>query len=97
MAEDKNTINIDYVANLARIDLSQEEKDRFQKQLSNVLDYFEKLNVVDVEGVEPMAHPFPVYNVLEEDIPEPGFTVEEALMNTKYRRNNQVIVPKVVE
>tara|TARA_B100001248_G_scaffold201492_1_gene155724 strand:- start:8169 stop:8462 length:294 start_codon:yes stop_codon:yes gene_type:complete len=97
MAEDKNSIDIDYVANLARIDLSQEEKDRFQKQLGDVLVYFEKLSAVDVEGVEPMAHPFPVYNVLEEDVVEEGFTAEEALMNAKHQRNNQVIVPKVVE
>ena len=52
-------MDIDYVSNLARIELTSAEKEKFQGQLGDVLKYFEKLQEVDVEGVEPTAHAFP--------------------------------------
>jgi aspartyl-tRNA(Asn)/glutamyl-tRNA(Gln) amidotransferase subunit C len=93
----QTAIDIDYVANLARLDLTPEEKARFTTQLGDILAYFEKLNAVDVAGVEPMAHAFPVFNVLDDDVEEPGFTVAEALRNAPAQRDNQILVPKVVE
>lgn len=92
-----NTIHIDYVANLARIELTPEEKNAFSSQLGDILHYMDRLNTVDVEGVEPMAHAFPLTNVLGEDVPEPGFNAEEALSNAPARRDQQIVVPKVVE
>lgn len=53
---DPNPMDIDYVSNLARIELTKEEREKFQHQLGDVLQYFEKLNEVDVDGVEPTAH-----------------------------------------
>jgi aspartyl-tRNA(Asn)/glutamyl-tRNA(Gln) amidotransferase subunit C len=91
------TIDVDYVANLARLDLTAEEKARFAAQLGDILAYFEKLNAVDVTGVEPTAHAFPVFNVLDEDVERSGFTVAEALRNAPAVRDNQIVVPKVVE
>jgi aspartyl-tRNA(Asn)/glutamyl-tRNA(Gln) amidotransferase subunit C len=91
------SVDIDYVANLARLDLSVEEKVRFAAQLGDILAYFEKLNAVDVTGVEPMAHAFPVFNVLDEDVEQPGFTPAEALRNAPAQRDNQFLVPKVVD
>jgi aspartyl-tRNA(Asn)/glutamyl-tRNA(Gln) amidotransferase subunit C len=91
------SMDIDYVANLARLALSAEEKTRFAAQLGDILAYFEKLNAVDVSGVEPMAHAFPVFNVLDEDVARPGLTVAEALRNAPAVRDNQIVVPKVVE
>ncbi len=96
MDEDSPKIDIDYVAKLARIELTDDEKTKFSSQLGDILKYFKKLNEVDVSGVEPMAHAFPVYNVWQEDTPEPGFTTEEALLNSPAIRNNHVVVPKVV-
>jgi aspartyl-tRNA(Asn)/glutamyl-tRNA(Gln) amidotransferase subunit C len=90
-------IDIDYVANLARLDLSAEEKARFAAQLGDILAYFDKLKAVDVTGVEPMAHAFPVFNVLDADEPRPGLTAEEALRNAPAVRDNQFLVPKVVD
>ncbi|MFW5882989.1 MAG: Asp-tRNA(Asn)/Glu-tRNA(Gln) amidotransferase subunit GatC [Verrucomicrobiota bacterium] len=90
-------IDIDYVASLARIHLTDEEKQTFAGQLHHVLEHFDKIKAVDVDGVEPTAHAFPVYNVLEADQAEPGFTPEEALRNAPAQRNNQVIVPKVID
>ncbi len=92
-----NTINIDYVANLARIELTPEEKAAFSSQLGDILHYMDRLKTVDVEGVEPMAHAFSLTNVLGEDVPECGFSAEEALRNAPAQRDQQIVVPKVVE
>ena len=85
------------MANLARIELTSEEKEKFQGQLGDVLKYFEKLQEVDVEGVEPTAHAFPRFNVWDNDLAIDGFSAEEALLNAPKSRNEQVVVPKVVE
>lgn len=90
-------IDIDYLANLARIELTAEEKDRFSRQLEAVLKYFETLKGLDVTDVEPTAHAMPIYNVWGEDEPETGFTVEEALRNAPLSREGQFVVPKVVD
>ena len=94
---EESDMDIDYVANLARIELSSQEKEKFQGQLGDVLKYFEKLQEVDIEGVEPTAHAFPRFNVWDEDQSVDGFTAEEALSNAPKARNDQVVVPKVVE
>jgi aspartyl-tRNA(Asn)/glutamyl-tRNA(Gln) amidotransferase subunit C len=90
-------LKLDHVANLARINLTAEEKERYSAQLNDVLAYIEQLNEVNVEGVEPTAHAFPVVNVWAEDVPEPGLSVEDALRNAPEKRDNMVVVPKVVE
>ena len=90
-------MDVDHIANLARIELTNEEKEKFRSQFGDILKYFEKLNEVDVEGVEPMAHAFPRYNVWDEDIVRPSFSVEEALANAPAKRQEQVVVPKVIE
>jgi aspartyl-tRNA(Asn)/glutamyl-tRNA(Gln) amidotransferase subunit C len=90
-------INIDYVANLARLALTPEEKIRYARQLGDILHYVEKLKAVDVTGVEPTAHASPVFNVWREDIPQPGLTVEQALRNAPAQRQQMIVVPKVVE
>jgi len=90
-------LKLDHVANLARINLTPEEKERFSAQLNDVLAYIEQLNEVNVDGVEPTAHAFPVVNVWAEDVPEPGLSVEDALRNAPQKRDNMVVVPKVVE
>jgi aspartyl-tRNA(Asn)/glutamyl-tRNA(Gln) amidotransferase subunit C len=90
-------LKLDHVANLARIDLTPEEKARFATQLGDVLAYIAQLNEVDVGGVEPTAHAFPVVNVWAEDVAAPGLPVEDALRNAPERRDNMFVVPKVVE
>jgi aspartyl-tRNA(Asn)/glutamyl-tRNA(Gln) amidotransferase subunit C len=90
-------LNLDHVALLARIELTPDEKARFATQLGDVLNYIAQLNEVNVDGVEPMAHAFPVVNVWGEDVPEPGLSVEDALRNAPERRDNMIVVPKVVD
>ena len=89
--------NLDHVANLARINLTPEEKTRFASQLGDVLTYIAQLNEVNVDGVEPTAHAFPVVNVWADDVPEAGLSVEDALRNAPEKRDNMFVVPKVVE
>lgn len=90
-------IDVDYVANLARIELSEQEKEKFKSQFADILKYFDKLNEVDVEGVEPTAHAFPRHNVWDEDEPKSGFSAEEALSNAPAQRQDQIVVPRVIE
>ncbi|MEM7792277.1 MAG: Asp-tRNA(Asn)/Glu-tRNA(Gln) amidotransferase subunit GatC [Verrucomicrobiota bacterium] len=91
-------VDIDYVANLARIELSEEEKAKLGAQLDDILVYFEKLNAVDVEGVEPMAHAQKVLNVWRErDAAGPTYSPEVLMKMAPESRSNEVVVPKVVE
>ena len=90
-------LNIDHVAHLARLALTPEEKAKFATQLGDVLAYIEQLKKVDVSGVEPTAHAFPVYNVWADDVAQPGLSVEAALKIAPAQRNNMIVVPKVVE
>ena len=90
-------LNIDHVANLARLALTPAEKAEFSRQLGDVLAYIEQLRQVDVSQVEPTAHAFPVSNVWADDVPRPGLPVEAALRNAPAQRDHMIVVPVVVE
>jgi aspartyl-tRNA(Asn)/glutamyl-tRNA(Gln) amidotransferase subunit C len=90
-------LNIDRIANLARLALTPEEKVKFSAQLADVLTNIEKLKQVNVDGVEPTAHAFPIYNVWADDVAKPGLSVEDVLRNAPEQRDNMIVVPKVVE
>ena len=89
--------DVRYVAQLARLNLSETEIAKFQTQLSQVLDYVEKLKQVDVGHVEPTAHTSPVFNVFREDEPRDWFTSQQALSNAPRQANGLFVVTKVVE
>lgn len=93
---DTPNIDIDYVASLARLALTQEEKVSFARQLGDVLAYIEKLRHVDVSGIEPTLHTLGV-NAWSEDVPQPGLPVADVLRNAPASRDNMISVPKVVE
>lgn len=90
-------IDIDYVAKLARIELTDDEKITYSRQLGQILEYFERLSKIDVSGVEPSAHAHAIYNVMRDDVETPAMSVSDALMNAPASRENQVCVPKVVD
>jgi aspartyl-tRNA(Asn)/glutamyl-tRNA(Gln) amidotransferase subunit C len=90
-------LDVAYVARLARINLTDEETDLFQKQLGDVLKYAEKLREVDVSNVEAAAHALPIFNVFREDAPRDWFTAQQALSNAPRQANGLFIVTKVVE
>jgi aspartyl-tRNA(Asn)/glutamyl-tRNA(Gln) amidotransferase subunit C len=89
--------DVRYTAQLARLNLSEEETAKFQAQLSQVLAYVEKLEKVDVTGVEPTAHANAVFNVFRQDAPHDWFTPEQALSNAPRSANQLFVVPKVIE
>jgi aspartyl-tRNA(Asn)/glutamyl-tRNA(Gln) amidotransferase subunit C len=68
-----------HVARLARLRLSDEEVSRMQGELSTILDHIEKLNELDLDGVEPTSHVVEIENVLREDVPRPSLPRETAL------------------
>jgi aspartyl-tRNA(Asn)/glutamyl-tRNA(Gln) amidotransferase subunit C len=90
-------IDVKYVAHLARLALTPEEEQKLGAQLGQVLDYIEKLKEVDVTGVEPTAHAFPLVNVTRPDEVQPSFSNEEALLNAPAKANGLFIAPKIVE
>lgn len=90
-------IDIQKIANLARLELTEQEKAKFTQEIHSILEYIKKIMAVNVDNVEPMFHAFEAYNVWQDDIPSIPFTTEQALLNSKYQKDNQVTVPKVVE
>ena len=89
--------DVRYIAQLARLDLSDAEIAKFQSQLGQILSHVEKLRQVDVSGVEPTAHANQVVNVFRADEPRDWFTPEVALANAPRSANGLFIVPKVIE
>lgn len=90
-------IDVKYVAHLARLSLSPEEEQSLGAQLGDILAYIEKLKEVDVSGVEPTAHAFPLVNVTRPDEVGPSLPHQEALRNAPASANGLFIVPKIVE
>ena len=90
-------LDVKYIAHLARLSLTAEEEQKIGAQLGQILGYIEKLKEVDVTGVEPTAHAFPLVNVTRPDETRPSLSNEEALMNAPAKANGLFIVPKIVE
>ncbi|MCB1126281.1 MAG: Asp-tRNA(Asn)/Glu-tRNA(Gln) amidotransferase subunit GatC [Verrucomicrobiae bacterium] len=89
--------DIQYIAHLARLDLTEEEQRQLGAQLQQVLGYMDKLKEPEVGGVEPMAHALPRSNVFREDAARPSLPHGEALRNAPARANGLFVVPKIVE
>ncbi|MFO7871873.1 MAG: Asp-tRNA(Asn)/Glu-tRNA(Gln) amidotransferase subunit GatC [Kiritimatiellia bacterium] len=100
MKTDKNNtgeIDVAYVANLARLHLSDEELARFQEQLNDVVGYVDKIRELDLDGVEPTSHALAVKNVFRKDEVAGGLTREEILANAPAQAEGQFKVPKIIE
>ena len=94
---DSSDLDVAYVASLARLDLTADEQARFQEQLGQILSYVETLSKLDVEGIEPTAHPAPVLDRLRPDEAGACLPREAILRNAPDSAMNQIRVPKVVE
>ena len=90
-------LDVKYIAHLARLNLSPAEEQKLAGQLGSILSYIEKLREVNVDGVEPTAHAFPLVNVTRTDEVRPSLSNEEALHNAPAKANGLFIVPKIVE
>jgi aspartyl-tRNA(Asn)/glutamyl-tRNA(Gln) amidotransferase subunit C len=88
---------IEYVGILAKLELSDEEKEQAKKDMGNMLDYIDMLNNLDTEGVEPMSHVFPVHNVFREDVVVNGDERDKILANAPAEKDGAFKVPKTVE
>jgi len=89
--------DVKYVAELARIHLSDKEVDGLTKDLENILHYITKLNTLDVADVQPTSHVLPLKNVHREDKTVPSLTQEEALKISVEQHEGSFKVPKVIE
>lgn len=87
---------IEYVGILAKLELSEEERERAKKDMGEMLDYIDKLNELDVSGVAPMSHVFPVSNVFREDVPSDEDGSSMTLANAPLQRNGGFEVPKTI-
>ena len=88
---------IEYVSILAKLELSEEEREQAKKDMGRMLDYIDKLNELDTDGVEPMSHVFPVNNVFREDVVTNGDEREAILKNAPEEKNGMFAVPRTFE
>ena len=93
-----NPINIDYISQLARIELSDSEKKKFSEQIIRDVESFCEILSVNVDGIEPMSHAFPLYSdAWLSDIVEKPLDIEAALQNAPQQYKNYITVPRVIE
>jgi aspartyl-tRNA(Asn)/glutamyl-tRNA(Gln) amidotransferase subunit C len=85
------------VAKLSRLQLDEETLERFSTQLSAILKYIEKLNEINTDGIEPLAHCLPVSNVFRDDMIKASMGVEKTLSNSPQRDGEFFKVPKIIE
>jgi len=95
MAITKETV--EYVANLARMELNSKELSKLSQQLQDILDFIDKLKKLNIENIAPTSHILPINNVLREDIPKESLTPLKSLANAPQREGNFFVVPKVIE
>ena len=88
---------IEYVGILAKLELSEEEKEQAKKDMANMLDYIDTLNELDTSGVEPMSHVFPVNNVFREDVVTNEDDREEILATAPEAKDGAFVVPKTFD
>lgn len=88
---------VKHVAHLARLAITEEEAQRFTKQLDAIISFGEQLAEVNTDGVEPMSHVLAMKNVMRDDTPKESLPVEEVLKNAPERDGNQFKVPLVLE
>lgn len=88
---------IEYVGILAKLELSEDEREAAKKDMGRMLDYIDKLNELDTTGVEPMSHIFPVQNVFREDVVINGDESVKTLKNAPEEKDNMFVVPRTFD
>lgn len=96
MANHISDETIEYVGILAKLELSDEEKEQAKKDMGEMLDYIDQLNELDTSDVMPMTHLFPVCNVFREDVVTNGDGREATLANAPLARDGGFEVPKTI-
>jgi aspartyl-tRNA(Asn)/glutamyl-tRNA(Gln) amidotransferase subunit C len=88
---------VEHVARLARLELSEQEKETLTDQISNILTYVEQLNELNTHGVEPTSHVLDINNVMRDDVPEASLPQDRALANAPDKASGHYKVPKIIE
>lgn len=96
MANHIDDATIEYVGILAKLELSEEEKEQAKKDMESMLDYVDKLNELDTDRAEPMSHVFPIHNVFREDVVTNGDGSQETLKNAPQEQDGSFVVPKTI-
>lgn len=92
-----NKSDVEHVAELARLGLTEKEKEKYKEQLSSILDYISQLNEVDTEGVEPIAHTLGLFNVTREDKVKPSTSRSKMLKNAPKKKDGYIKIKAVFE
>jgi aspartyl-tRNA(Asn)/glutamyl-tRNA(Gln) amidotransferase subunit C len=88
---------VENIAHLSRLELSEEEKEKYILQLNQILEYFQKLKELDTENVEPTFHIVPIQNIFREDSVGNSLNLEEVLKNAPEKEEDYFLVPRVIE
>ena len=91
-----DTKTIEHVAEIARLKLTEKEKERFVPQLKEALEFFSKLSEVDTDNAEPSFHPVEIRNAMREDVEGKCISQEEALSLTEHKKDGYFKGPKVI-
>ncbi len=89
--------DVEHVARLSRLALTDQEKERMRRELDGILSYIDKLRALDTAGVPPTSHAVPMTNVMREDEPRPSLPQDEMLANAPERSGEFFRVPKIIE
>jgi len=89
--------DVEHVARLSRLALTDQEKERMRRELDGILSYIDKLRALDTAGVPPTSHAVPMTNVMREDEPRPSLSQDEMLANAPERSGEFFRVPKIIE
>lgn len=89
--------DVEYLASLAQLELSQKEKVRFQQELNNIIKYIDQLNELNSEDVPATRHVIPMQNIVREDENSPSLSLDEALSNAPQKKDGFFTVPQVME
>jgi aspartyl-tRNA(Asn)/glutamyl-tRNA(Gln) amidotransferase subunit C len=88
---------VDHVARLARLDLSEEDRTRMQAELSAILEHAERIQALDLDGLDPTSHPVPLKNMMRPDEVTPSLDREQALANGPEVEDGRFRVPRIIE
>ena len=88
---------VEHIARLARLSMSEEELELFSSQLTNIMGHIKKLEELDTDGIEPTSHALDLINVTREDVVRESLKVDEALANAPDRHDGFYRVPKIIE
>lgn len=88
--------DLEHIGWLARLELSEDDREKYTPKLNSVLDYFRELDEADTENVEPTYHVLPLTNVFREDVPTESMSQEEAVSNAPKKQDGFIKAPRMM-